>query len=646
MHSHAKAKAVANGGEPPMVQLTPLRAAAEVGNSEMTMWLLTQPGTWSSKWDNEFFAFLLEKTPGAVSTYLDTFATALNHSKRGYTAVKYSNLRYIYGEPSVPVEHTALALVVKSANARDILSHRIMRYLVRAKWKAFAKGMFWREFSAYCTLLVAYYVPTVWADPDWIHLATTFDYWVAFSRFISWICSAYLLFRVERNEFLGGSAKSYFFSFWNLLNVITYVATMATIPLEFVASLSKVRNSFLALIIVSLWLNLLQFLQMSTESGLLIAMMSHMAKDVYRFLLLYAVFLFGFSGAFYILLRGSTGYENFTNSFITVFLMLYGQITFDTFNATTGWIWHASVGLLMVHLMSVVIVLLNILIAMMATTYSDVWESAEAEALQSHAQAIIRMEKALRMQDRERTFQRLLRVDMRHLMSKQRTVSSKGPNNMSAVLAQREMGGGGSSSSSADLFSKRSNMKRTMMANITEKLRVLPSGTDARNVVQKVLGRIPVRGGGTGSSSVHSDSSRSFTGSPSRSTKVTDPGNSSAVAKERRATTFIEALIETPNLQLNALEESLFLKSALDMDDNDEGPDGPGGNRLGVLEDGIRYELPSKKPKSDEVAQNAIADLAAQVQQLSKAMVELQTSIQEERANAVRPTRMTPRSQF
>ncbi|TYZ63343.1 hypothetical protein PybrP1_012882 [[Pythium] brassicae (nom. inval.)] len=618
---------LAHGATPDLAVngLTPLRAAAEVGNAEMTKWLLAQPGAWPGKWDNDFFAFLLEKTPDAVVTYLDAFATVLNHSKRGYVAVKYSGLRAIYGEPDVPVESTALALAVKSANARDILSHRVMKYVVRTKWKAFAKSMFRREFSAYCTLLVAYYVPTVWADPDWIQLTSAFDYWVALSRAVSWGCCAYLLLRVERNEFMGGSAKSYFYSFWNLLNIVTYVATMATVPLEFVVALTDVRNSMLALIIVALWLNLLQFLQMSTESGLLIAMMSHMVKDVYRFLLLYAVFLFGFSGAFYILLRGSAGFENFTNAFLTVFLLLFGQLTFDTFNATTGWIWHASVGLLMVHLVSVVIVLLNILIAMMATTYADVWESAEAEALQSHAQAIIRMEKSLGKRERERVCERLCRVDMRRFLSKQQTVAPKVVSN----------------GSHAELLSERSTMKRTMMANISATLLALPGTTGARTAMHKAFGKLPPLGGlGGGSSPIHPaatqglDAASAIADSKHRSGAPLGP-------KEHHATTFLEALIETPNLQLTALEESLFLKSALDQDDDDGGP-GSAANRLGVLVDGIRYEPPSKKPKG-EAAQSALADLQAQVEQLSKVVTDMQALMQEERANAVRPTRLSPR---
>uniref|UniRef100_K3X141 Ion transport domain-containing protein n=1 Tax=Globisporangium ultimum (strain ATCC 200006 / CBS 805.95 / DAOM BR144) TaxID=431595 RepID=K3X141_GLOUD len=602
--------------------ITPLRAAAEVGNEEMTKWLLKQPGTWSGEWDSELFEFLLDKTPDAVATYLDSFATVLNHSKRGHIAVKYSHLRALYGEPSVPVESTALAMVVKSSNARDILSHRVIKYLMKAKWKAFAKTKFRREFSVYCTLLVAYYVPTIWADPDWIQLASALDYWVALSRVLSWICSGYLLFRVERNEFMGESAMGYFLSFWNWLNIGTYLAVVTTIPLEFVASLSQVRNSILALITVSLWLNLLQFLQMSTESGLLIAMMSHMVKDVYRFLLLYAVFLFGFSGAFYTLLRGSTGYENFTNSFITVFLMLYGQVTFDTFNATKGWVWHTSVGLLLIHLMCVVIVLLNILIAMMATTYSDVWESAEAEALQSHAQAIIRMEKSLLTKERKLAFEKLLTASARRGITK--AASARAAKNASTVVAQHAEG------SPADILTRRSSAKRTLRAGITEKLKALPIPGEARQAVQKAL-RFRR---GTGKGAIHASMSL--------------PGDlvSSPTRKEaKHSTTFIEALIETPNLQLTALEESLFLKSALDQDDDDS-PHGSLQNRLAVLEDGIRYELPVKKSK-DKHDEDTIADLQAQVQQLSKAMADIQSFIQEERANALRPAgSSTSRRQF
>ncbi|KAG3140699.1 hypothetical protein PI126_g15865 [Phytophthora idaei] len=139
-------------------------------------------------------------------------------------------------------------------------------------------------------------------------------------------------------------------------------------------------------------------------------MMVHVVKDIYRFFLLYSVFLLGFSGAFYLLLGGTSGYETFTTSFITVYLMLYGQLTYDNFKAAKGYTWYTSNFLLLVHLLSAVVVLLNILIAMMATTYAEVWDAAEAEALQSHAQAIVRLEKALTPKVRREKYLQLLAV--------------------------------------------------------------------------------------------------------------------------------------------------------------------------------------------------------------------------------------------
>jgi hypothetical protein len=397
----------------PCGDVTPLHAAVEVGNDEMVRWLLRQPGTWPRRYDGDFFAFLLDKTPGAVTDYLDVFATVLNHSHKGYEAVKYTDLRVIYGDPTLPVSDTALAMVAESSAAHLILSHRLMRLVLQAKWHSFAREMFRRELAAYTLLVASYFIPTVWGAPDWTHLRSRLDKMVAALRFLSWLLSIFLLLHIERSECRGEGVRRYLASFWNWVAVATYAAIMCSIPLEFVAfseMTQQARNSVLALIIVCLWVNLLQFLQMSRGSGLIIAMMAHMVKDIYRFFLLYSVFLLGFSGAFYLLLRGTNGYETFTTSFITVYLMLYGQLTYDNFKQATGYTWYTSNFLLLLHLLSAVVVLLNILIAMMATTYAEVWEAAEAEALQSHAQAIVRLEKSLTPKARRHKFLQLLAV--------------------------------------------------------------------------------------------------------------------------------------------------------------------------------------------------------------------------------------------
>lgn len=562
--------------------MTPLHAAAKVGNAEMTKWLLKQHGTWSHQWNNALFALLLQKTPAAALDYLDAFAQVQNHSKLGNVAVNYTNLRLIYGEPHVPVEQTALGLAVGSVNGKQVLPHRVMRHLLKAKWTSFAKSMFRREFAVYCTLVASCYIPTIWADPNWVQLTSSFDYWVACCRSVSWACSLYLLLHVEYNEFIGtgGSshgtnARTYFNSFWNWLNFTSYAATMVTIPIEFITSLAEVRNCLLALVTVTLWVNMLQFLQVTKHSGLLLAMMSRMRKDVYRFCILYGVFLLGFSGAFYLLLRGSTGFETFRSAFITVLLMLFGNLNYDTFSATDGWTWHMAHALLFTYLLSVVIVLLNILIAMMATTYSDIWGAAEAETMLCHAQAILRMEKSLSARAREHKYNKLLG----------RAAADKSLDEPSVTIQVERVG---STSALRERFAE----KKAMVSSIVEKMKAMP-----KQAVENALATSPTW-------------------------SAVKPILASQAAS-----------FKAPNL--DALKESLFLKSTFDADavdalkdgaagaDGDDGLFGARRRELGLLEDGIRYEALPKTSNEPKSQQELILELQAQLQQLTVYVKEL-----------------------
>ncbi|ETK87245.1 hypothetical protein, variant 4 [Phytophthora nicotianae] len=537
----------------PCGEVTPLHAAVEVGNEEMVRWLLRQPGTWPRRYNGEFFAFLLEKVPEAVTDYLDVFATVLNHSHKGYEAVKYTDL----------------------------------------KWHSFARTMFRQELTAYTLLVASYFIPTVWGSPDWIHLKTKTHKMVAALRFISWLLSIFLLLCVERSECRGEGVRRYFSSFWNWIGVTTYAAIICSIPLEFISFselTQQARNSVLALIIVCLWINLLQFLQMSRNSGLIIAMMVHMVKDIYRFFLLYSVFLLGFSGAFYLLLGGTSGYETFTTSFITVYLMLYGQLTYDNFKDAKGYTWYTSNFLLLVHLLSAVVVLLNILIAMMATTYAEVWDAAEAEALQSHAQAIVRLEKALTPKVRREKFLELLAVSK----SKAGTRSTR--ERQYTVQKEEEP--------QEDLsVSAREARRQNIILGVAKKMRKISSvnkSSQARNSQQNRV--VPVA---------------------ESSDEVDQPGQDYPPKLKyiaRQASRFAVHELAQDVVALNAAMKKPVYS---------------------VLEDGVRYETPKKSTRGqgkDEMQQQLtlsqqirqqqqLVDLQAQVEQLTTAMTNLQASL-------------------
>ncbi|KAJ0393309.1 hypothetical protein P43SY_009977 [Pythium insidiosum] len=259
-------------------------------------------------------------------------------------------------------------------------------------------------------MLLAFYVPTVAADYRPLNVDSPTDILLVVARAVAVVCALFLLLSVERAECAGATPRRYLASFWNWVNLVSYVGVLASVAFDTVDSLAHVRDGVVAVLHVSLWMNLLQFLQVSSQSGLLVAMMTHMIKDVYRFLLLYAVFLLGYSGAFYVLLRGRPGYDSFVNAFITVFLMLFGALDYSVFSADSlrGWSWLVGNTLLLSHLVTVVVMLLNILIAMMTATFEDVWDAAEAEALLIRARAIVRIEKALSDRERETIWRMLL----------------------------------------------------------------------------------------------------------------------------------------------------------------------------------------------------------------------------------------------
>lgn len=99
-------------------------------------------------------------------------------------------------------------------------------------------------------------------------------------RAIAWSCCLYLIVFVELNQFRGGN---YFKSYRNWLNMITYGAITAPIPLEICGSAIPARNGLLAFITISLWINMLQYLSELSSTGVLIATMGRMRRDVGQF---------------------------------------------------------------------------------------------------------------------------------------------------------------------------------------------------------------------------------------------------------------------------------------------------------------------------------------------------------------------------
>lgn len=617
-------------------ELTPLRVAIRSGNAAMVSWLLSHAGAGpAAVWDDDLFQALLDKTPGAAWQFLDQFAseqpvaasTASRHAGKSdgkrMVAVMYRSLRALYGEPHVPVDATALGVAVASgARGKHVLPHRVLRYLMATKWHAFARDTFRRQLVAYCSFVAAFYVPMICANRDWEKLNTTFDYLVLLARIGAWFCALYLLVRVEWPEVAAQGWRTYLSSLWNLLNAVSYGAALVAVPIEFASDMNNLRDCLLALLTVAMWVNMLQFLQMSTTSGLLLAMMTRMVRDVHQFLIMYAVFLVGFTGAFYILLRGELGFESFVNAFLSVFLMLYGNVNYDVvLNHGSGSARYMAHALLISYLVGAVTVLLNILIAMMATTYADIWASAEQETLRGHALAILRMEKALTAYQRQHIFDKLLVRD--HDASAAGSSSTAKSVNEDEETAREssfvpQMNFFTRSGSVGQVLAARLEQKREMLTDVVNKVRALsPRVAQAREALASAVNASPRM----------SNAKKAFEAAVSSSPTwaAVKPAMQAGAASFRA-----QAASFTPP-DLDALKESLYVKSAFDIDEavHQAQALASSGVQLAKLEDGVRFELAADKRRSDEDSadeeRRTVNELKQQIQQLAAVAKDLQS---------------------
>ncbi|CAF4148788.1 unnamed protein product, partial [Rotaria magnacalcarata] len=136
----------------------------------------------------------------------------------------------------------------------------------------------------------------------------------------------------------------------------------------------KAQSAVLALAAIIGWGYMLFFVMAFRLTGPFVVMIYEMLfNDVLRFFIIYAVFLVGFSQAFFVLFDNN-GFSGFLLSVKQSFLGMLGDFDLDAYTETNYR--YVSVILLIVYIIVVTILLLNLLIAMMGDTYGNVIEGA------------------------------------------------------------------------------------------------------------------------------------------------------------------------------------------------------------------------------------------------------------------------------
>ena len=160
----------------------------------------------------------------------------------------------------------------------------------------------------------------------------------------------------------------------NILS-LCYIICIITATVARFLSYGPLEDVTLSFASLSLWAYVLWLLLGFRKTGPFVIMIWKMLlSDLIRFLIIFAAFLFGFAQTFFILFDES-GLDRFLYRLHICFVALLGQaeLSHDTGNRFPL----LSTVLLLIYVLLVSILLLNLLVAMMSSTYTEIQEEAE-----------------------------------------------------------------------------------------------------------------------------------------------------------------------------------------------------------------------------------------------------------------------------
>eukprot|EP01126_Amoeba_proteus_P057560 TRINITY_DN7331_c0_g3_i7.p1 TRINITY_DN7331_c0_g3~~TRINITY_DN7331_c0_g3_i7.p1 ORF type:complete len:400 (+),score=69.62 TRINITY_DN7331_c0_g3_i7:494-1693(+) len=169
-------------------------------------------------------------------------------------------------------------------------------------------------------------------------------------------------------------------------------------PRAMLDSVELLEDCTLAIGVIVGWGYLFFFLLGFKLTGPLVIMVSRMlATDVVRFLAVYIVFLGSFSQAFFILFN-EHGLVEFAHRLKKTFMVMLGDIELDNYIQVPGSF--LATPLIVFYVLVVTIMLLNILVAMMGSTFNAIYDDADKEWQIQWAKIIFSIENELTDEER------------------------------------------------------------------------------------------------------------------------------------------------------------------------------------------------------------------------------------------------------
>lgn len=305
-------------------------------------------------------------------------------------------------------EQSALLITMNgnTSDHLDMLNSGIIYRLLEEKWKAFARGKFYRRFLFAILYLLSfslaiYYRPR---DLEFLRIETSEEIFRVIAESITVLGALiYLVLEIKDvlisqgieaqiNTLRDAPGKAIF--------LMSCLLVVLALPCRYLGS----KDAETAMLIVAApmaWSYLLFFCRGFEAIGPFVDMIYKMcAGDMSRFFIIYVIYLLGLAQAFLNVMGGVEGYQNEGYTIMTLMRMTFGEFDFFSFDRSR----HPTLAKLLFFyfMLFVTVLLMNMLIAMMANTYQSISDRSEKEWRRQWAQIIMVLERSVKPSELKR----------------------------------------------------------------------------------------------------------------------------------------------------------------------------------------------------------------------------------------------------
>lgn len=153
------------------------------------------------------------------------------------------------------------------------------------------------------------------------------------------------------------------------------------------AVVSPYWRHFASMSLLLVWIRIMTYMLKYKVSAVFVLIIVNMITGTGVFMVVLTVFLLAFASSFFILLNGHKGYQSLIGTVMTMFRAFMGDFDYDVISDKGGFVGQVF---FVIFCTVVTTLLLNLLIAVMATAYNDAEEQAIGLQFSLRCKAIVR----------------------------------------------------------------------------------------------------------------------------------------------------------------------------------------------------------------------------------------------------------------